>query len=103
MCGFVGYINKNFDPINPLTIKKMMQLQEHRGPDDKGLALFTLNNKTSVSYDKNDIKNLNTSIENSKFNGGGKIPLVPFFILNYGSCAKKTWPFSISLIYVDYF
>ena len=70
MCGFVGYINKNFDPINPLTIKKMMQLQEHRGPDDKGLALFTLNNKTSVSYDKNDIKNLNTSIENSKFNGG---------------------------------
>ena len=70
MCGFVGYINKNFDPINPHTIKKMMQLQEHRGPDDNGLALFSLNNKTSISYDKNDIKNFKTSIENSKFNGG---------------------------------
>ena len=48
----------------------MMQLQEHRGPDDNGLALFSLNNKTSISYDKNDIKNFKTSIENSKFNGG---------------------------------
>ena len=70
MCGFVGYINKNLSPINPLMIKKMMQLQEHRGPDDKGLALFSLNKKASVSYDKNDINNFKTSIENSKFNGG---------------------------------
>ena len=57
--GFVGCINKNFDPINPHTIKKI--IQEHRGPDDNGLALFSLNNKTSISYDKNDIKNLNTN------------------------------------------
>ena len=70
MCGFVGYINKNFEPINPLMIKKMMQLQEHRGPDDNGLALFSLNNRTSASYNKNDIKNFKISINNTKFNGG---------------------------------
>ncbi len=70
MCGFAGYINKNLNPINPLMIKKMIHLQEHRGPDDKGLALFSLNKKESVSYDENDINNLKTSIENYDFNGG---------------------------------
>ena len=70
MCGFAGYINKNLNPINPLMIKKMIHLQEHRGPDDKGLALFSLNKKESVSYNENDINNFKTSIENYNFNGG---------------------------------
>ena len=59
MCGFVGYINKNLDPIDPLMIKKKMQLQEHRGPDDSGITLFSSNEKISVSYSENDLKNLN--------------------------------------------
>ena len=37
MCGFVGYINKKSEQINPLVIKNMMDLQMHRGPDDCGL------------------------------------------------------------------
>ena len=70
MCGFVGYINKNLDPIDPLMIKKMMQLQEHRGPDDCGLTLFSSNEKVSVSYSENDLKNLNIQADISKLNGG---------------------------------
>ena len=70
MCGFVGYINKNLDQIDPFMIKKMMQLQEHRGPDDSGLALFSSNEKVSVSYSQNDLKNFNTQADISKLNGG---------------------------------
>ena len=70
MCGFVGYINKNLDPIDPFMIKKMMQLQEHRGPDDSGLTLFSSNEKVSVSYSQNDLKNFNTQADISKLNGG---------------------------------
>ena len=70
MCGFVGYINKNLDQIDPFMIKKMMQLQEHRGPDDSGLALFSSNEKVSVSYSQNNLKNFNTQADISKLNGG---------------------------------
>ena len=70
MYGFVGYINKNLDQIDPFMIKKMMQLQEHRGPDDSGLALFSSNEKVSVSYSQNDLKNFNTQADVSKLNGG---------------------------------
>ena len=70
MCGFVGYINKNLDPIDPFMIKKMMQLQEHRGPDDSGLTLFSSNEKVSASYSQNDLKNFNTQADISKLNGG---------------------------------
>jgi asparagine synthase (glutamine-hydrolysing) len=70
MCGFVGYINKNLDQIDPLMIKKMMQLQQHRGPDDSGLALFSSNNKFSFTYSQNDLENLNTKDDISKYNGG---------------------------------
>ena len=58
MCGFVGYINKNSSQIDPLMIKKMMHLQEHRGPDDSGLVLFSSNKEVSLSYSQNDLKNL---------------------------------------------
>tara|TARA_B100000780_G_scaffold246471_1_gene191000 strand:- start:2794 stop:4728 length:1935 start_codon:yes stop_codon:yes gene_type:complete len=70
MCGFVGYINKNLDQIDPFMIKKMMQLQEHRGPDDSGLALFSSNEKFSASYSQDDIEYFNTQADISKFNGG---------------------------------
>ena len=70
MCGFVGYINKNLDQIDPFMIKKMMQLQEHRGPDDSGLALFSSNEKFSASYSQDDIEYFNTQANISKFNGG---------------------------------
>tara|TARA_Y200000002_G_C22334895_1_gene518350 strand:- start:526 stop:639 length:114 start_codon:yes stop_codon:yes gene_type:complete len=37
MCGFAEYINKNSDQINQLIIKKIMQLQEHRGHNNYDL------------------------------------------------------------------
>ena len=52
MCGFVGYINRNLDTIDPFMVKKMMLLQQHRGPDDSGLALFSSNNKFSITYNQ---------------------------------------------------
>ena len=70
MCGFVGYINKNSSQIDPLMIKKMMHLQEHRGPDDSGLVLFSSNKEVSLSYSQNDLKNFNKQDKISKFNGG---------------------------------
>ena len=70
MCGFVGYINKNLDQVDPLMIKKMMQLQQHRGPDDSGLALFSSNDKLSLTYNQNDLETLNTKNDISKYNGG---------------------------------
>lgn len=69
MCGFVGYINKNLDQIDPLMVKTMMQLQEHRGPDDRGLALFSTNGKDSISFDENQLKNFHVNDDISKFNG----------------------------------
>jgi asparagine synthase (glutamine-hydrolysing) len=70
MCGFVGYINRNLNQIDPFMVKKMMQLQHHRGPDDSGLALFSSNNKFSFTYSQNDLENLNTKDDISKYNGG---------------------------------
>ena len=70
MCGFVGYINKNLDQIDPLMIKKMMQLQEHRGPDDSGIAMFSLEEKKSISYNENELKNFNVQDDICEFNGG---------------------------------
>ena len=70
MCGFAGHINKNLDQVDPFMIKKMMQLQQHRGPDDSGLALFSLNEKISLSYNQNDLENLDIKDDISKLNGG---------------------------------
>ena len=60
MCGFVGYVNKNMDQIDSNMIKSMMKLQEHRGPDDSGLTLFSSNGKNSLSYNQNELKNFHS-------------------------------------------
>ena len=70
MCGFVGYINRNLDQIDPSMIKKMMQLQQHRGPDDSGLTLFSSKSKVSHTYNQNDLEKLNIKDNISKLNGG---------------------------------
>ena len=70
MCGFVGYINKNIDQVDPLMIKKMMDLQRHRGPDDAGLALFSSEENSSISYDQNDLKILDTKNNYNNYNWG---------------------------------
>ena len=70
MCGFVGYVNKNMDQIDSNMIKSMMKLQEHRGPDDSGLTLFSSNGKNSLSYNQNELKNFHSKDNKFKLNGG---------------------------------
>ena len=70
MCGFVGYINKNSEQINPLVIKNMMDLQMHRGPDDCGLALFSTKENKASSFNKDELKNVETQQNISNLNGG---------------------------------
>ena len=70
MCGFVGYVNKNMDQIDSNMIKSMMKLQEHRGPDDSGLTLFSSNEKNSISYNQNELKNFHSKDNKFKLNGG---------------------------------
>jgi asparagine synthase (glutamine-hydrolysing) len=37
MCGIAGIINYSDTPVQEASIRKMMQLQKHRGPDDEGV------------------------------------------------------------------
>ena len=39
MCGICGITNLNFQPVQESSIRRMMQLQKHRGPDDEGLFI----------------------------------------------------------------
>ena len=36
MCGICGIINFNNEPVEEVSIRKMMQKIKHRGPDDEG-------------------------------------------------------------------
>lgn len=48
MCGIAGYINIDLKPVNDTAaILKMMKAQNHRGPDDSGLRLFSMQNGNS--------------------------------------------------------
>lgn len=42
MCGIAGYYNLNGAPADPVILRRMMDIQRHRGPDDQALRLFSL-------------------------------------------------------------
>jgi asparagine synthase (glutamine-hydrolysing) len=42
MCGIVGILSLNKEPIEPYAIKRMCDVVAHRGPDDAGYTLFSL-------------------------------------------------------------
>jgi asparagine synthase (glutamine-hydrolysing) len=46
MCGFVGIVNFDKSPIDIGVLSKMTEIQKHRGPDDEGRTLFSLNDGT---------------------------------------------------------
>lgn len=47
MCGIAGYINLQGKPLkNTRTILDMLRIQKHRGPDDSGIASFSLKSGT---------------------------------------------------------
>lgn len=41
MCGICGIINFNSSPVSEESIRKMMHMQKHRGPDDEGVFLHS--------------------------------------------------------------
>ncbi len=52
MCGIAGYINLDGRSIRSTgNIFKMLQVQKHRGPDDSGIRLFSLESGTSCEYE----------------------------------------------------
>ena len=54
MCGIAGYLLKNSKTIESnSTIKRMLESQKHRGPDDSGIYAFDLDNKLGESVDDN--------------------------------------------------
>jgi len=60
MCGIAGFINTDGNPVlHTGTILEMLKVQQHRGPDDKGLVAF--------SFFSGESKNLNT-LQTSKIN-----------------------------------
>src|SRR4051794_21411265 len=40
MCGIAGAMRRRGVPLDPRRIRAMCDIQEHRGPDDAGYALF---------------------------------------------------------------
>ena len=59
MCGIVGMYNLNRRPVDPSLVSHMMAFQRHRGPDDDGLRLFTMQGvaPSSVEVDSSERNN----------------------------------------------
>jgi len=47
MCGIAGLYNFDGRPVDPAVLDRMVELQHHRGPDDRGLRLFSLREGSS--------------------------------------------------------
>lgn len=47
MCGIAGYYNIDRTAADPSVLKRMLDIQRHRGPDDQGMYLFSLKNRQS--------------------------------------------------------
>jgi asparagine synthase (glutamine-hydrolysing) len=46
MCGITGIVNLDFKPVQFDILKKMSDIQKHRGPDDQGFAEFSFQKET---------------------------------------------------------
>jgi asparagine synthase (glutamine-hydrolysing) len=54
MCGIVGFFNFDGEPANPVVLSRMLDLQRHRGPDDRGMRLFSLARGQSIEFAQGD-------------------------------------------------
>jgi asparagine synthase (glutamine-hydrolysing) len=54
MCGLTGFINLNNQPLNSRILKKMTDIQVHRGPDDRGMVGFSLFKDPKVNIIDNE-------------------------------------------------
>ena len=49
MCGIAGFVNLAGAPADVAVLRRMSDVQRHRGPDDQGLRLFSLSEGRSVA------------------------------------------------------
>jgi len=64
MCGITGYINLNNKPLrSSQTIREMLRVQKHRGPDDSGIRAFSLKNSTSLELTVNEAGQIDRDYE----------------------------------------
>jgi glutamine phosphoribosylpyrophosphate amidotransferase len=54
MCGIAGFFNFNAAPADPLILTRMIDCQRHRGPDDHGMRLFSLQRSQSIEFRRED-------------------------------------------------
>ncbi len=50
MCGLVGVWHRDGRCVDPAVVERMRAVQAHRGPDDRGLRLFSLRRGASVGF-----------------------------------------------------
>lgn len=65
MCGITGIFNLDFQSIDFNVLKRMSDVQKHRGPDDQGFVGFSFNRNTVSSIDINS-----QDINSNSFHGG---------------------------------
>ena len=54
MCGIVGFFNFDRAPVDVSVLARMVDYQSHRGPDDYGIRLFSLQRGDSVEWKRGD-------------------------------------------------
>ncbi len=64
MCGIAGYIFNQSKLKNTDTLRKMLQVQKHRGPDDSGINAFNLDSGEVLAFPTNE-----TVQVDNQFNG----------------------------------
>jgi asparagine synthase (glutamine-hydrolysing) len=55
MCGIAGFFNLSGEPADPVTLARMTDVQRHRGPDDQGFRLFSLQSGRSEELAAGDL------------------------------------------------
>ena len=55
MCGIAGFFNLTGEPADPAALARMTDVQRHRGPDDQGFRLFSLQSGHSLELPAGDL------------------------------------------------
>lgn len=55
MCGIVGFLNLDGSPANAGVLARMLEVQQHRGPDDQGMRMFSLASGNSLAIHSTEI------------------------------------------------
>jgi asparagine synthase (glutamine-hydrolysing) len=73
MCGICGIISFNNQPIQESSIRRMMEIQKHRGPDDEGVFL---EDKVGLGFVRLSILDLSTAGHQPMFSRDGRYVIV---------------------------